>query len=133
VHGCDAHRAFRSPRKMGGAYGPTPSSSRRGPRPGDRACSPPLHGSGVQERLLHRVQLALAGQRLHGRHAPAVCLREVVEVTRRLLAMERVTYEGMFVHVNEGSCRNQRCRAITFPWGLEQVAAGATVLCLAGQ
>ncbi|HEY4945665.1 MAG TPA: LLM class flavin-dependent oxidoreductase [Candidatus Limnocylindrales bacterium] len=32
---------------------------------------------------------------------PVQAMREVVEVTRRLLAMERVTYEGMFVHVND--------------------------------
>ena len=32
-----------------------------------------------------------------------------------------------------GSWRNQRCRVVTFPWGLAQVAARATVLCSAGQ
>ena len=32
---------------------------------------------------------------------PVQAMREVVEVTRRLLLMERVTYEGTFVHVND--------------------------------
>lgn len=32
---------------------------------------------------------------------PVQAMREVVEVTRRLLAMERVTYEGTFVHVTD--------------------------------
>ena len=32
---------------------------------------------------------------------PVQAMREVVEVTRRLLAMERVTYDGSFVHVTD--------------------------------
>lgn len=35
------------------------------------------------------------------RHHPLRAMREVIEVTRRLLAMERVTYDGEFVHVND--------------------------------
>jgi 5,10-methylenetetrahydromethanopterin reductase len=35
------------------------------------------------------------------RRKPLQAMREVVEVTRRLLAMERVTYHGEFVHVTD--------------------------------
>lgn len=35
------------------------------------------------------------------RRKPLQAMREVVEVTRRLLAMERVTYQGEFVHVTD--------------------------------
>lgn len=35
------------------------------------------------------------------RSRPLVAMREVVEVTRRLLAMERVTFHGEFVHVTD--------------------------------
>lgn len=35
------------------------------------------------------------------RRRPLVAMREVVEVTRRLLAMERVTFHGEFVHVTD--------------------------------
>jgi 5,10-methylenetetrahydromethanopterin reductase len=34
------------------------------------------------------------------RHHPLVAMRETVEVTRRLLAMERVSFEGEFVHLD---------------------------------
>ena len=40
-----------------------------------------------------------------GRHPPhasrSQCMRETVEATRRLLAMERVTYHGEFVHLDD--------------------------------
>ena len=35
------------------------------------------------------------------RTKPLTCMREVVEATRRLLAMERVTYHGEFVHLDD--------------------------------
>ena len=35
------------------------------------------------------------------RTKPLKCMREVVEVTRRLLAMERVTFHGEFVHLDD--------------------------------
>lgn len=35
------------------------------------------------------------------RRRPLVAMREVVEATRRLLAMERVTYHGEFVHLDD--------------------------------
>jgi 5,10-methylenetetrahydromethanopterin reductase len=35
------------------------------------------------------------------RRRPLVCMRETVEATRRLLAMERVTYHGDFVHLDD--------------------------------
>jgi 5,10-methylenetetrahydromethanopterin reductase len=35
------------------------------------------------------------------RRRPLLAMREVVEVTRRLLAMERVTYHGEFVHLDD--------------------------------
>jgi 5,10-methylenetetrahydromethanopterin reductase len=35
------------------------------------------------------------------RHAPLQCMRETVEATRRLLAMERVTYHGRFVNLDD--------------------------------
>jgi 5,10-methylenetetrahydromethanopterin reductase len=35
------------------------------------------------------------------RHRPLQAMREVVEATRRLLAMERVTYHGEFVHLDD--------------------------------
>ena len=35
------------------------------------------------------------------RHRPLRAMREVVEATRRLLAMERVTYHGEFVHLDD--------------------------------
>jgi 5,10-methylenetetrahydromethanopterin reductase len=35
------------------------------------------------------------------RRKPLTCMREVVEVTRRLLAMERVTFHGEFVHLDD--------------------------------
>src|SRR6266511_3715887 len=35
------------------------------------------------------------------RRNPLIAMREAVEVTRRLLAMERVTYHGEFVHVTD--------------------------------
>jgi 5,10-methylenetetrahydromethanopterin reductase len=35
------------------------------------------------------------------RRKPLTAMREVVDVTRRLLAMERVTYSGEFVHVDD--------------------------------
>lgn len=35
------------------------------------------------------------------RRKPLEAMREIVEVTRRLLAMERVTYHGEFVHVDD--------------------------------
>jgi 5,10-methylenetetrahydromethanopterin reductase len=35
------------------------------------------------------------------RHRMLQCMRETVEATRRLLAMERVTYEGEFVHLDD--------------------------------
>ncbi len=35
------------------------------------------------------------------RHHPLTAMREVVTVTRRLLAMERVTYHGEFVHLDD--------------------------------
>ena len=35
------------------------------------------------------------------RRKPLQAMREVVEVTRRLLAMERVTFQGEFVHVTD--------------------------------
>jgi 5,10-methylenetetrahydromethanopterin reductase len=35
------------------------------------------------------------------RRKPLTCMREVVEATRRLLAMERVTYHGEFVHLDD--------------------------------
>jgi 5,10-methylenetetrahydromethanopterin reductase len=35
------------------------------------------------------------------RHKPLKAMREIVEATRRLLAMERVTYHGEFVHLDD--------------------------------
>lgn len=35
------------------------------------------------------------------RHKPLQCMRETVEVVRRLLNMERVTYHGEFVHLDD--------------------------------
>jgi 5,10-methylenetetrahydromethanopterin reductase len=35
------------------------------------------------------------------RHHPLRAMRETVEVTRRLLAMERVTYDGDFIHLDD--------------------------------
>jgi 5,10-methylenetetrahydromethanopterin reductase len=35
------------------------------------------------------------------RHHPLQAMRETVEVTRRLLAMERVTYDGEFIHLDD--------------------------------
>jgi 5,10-methylenetetrahydromethanopterin reductase len=35
------------------------------------------------------------------RRKPLLCMRETVEVVRRLLAMERVTYHGEFVHLDD--------------------------------
>jgi 5,10-methylenetetrahydromethanopterin reductase len=43
----------------------------------------------------------LAGKVGVDRRRPLTAMREVVEATRRLLAMERVTYHGRFVHLDD--------------------------------